>query len=233
VPCSLITDFKLALHDPAAAAGLPYGLTPKQASRCKFWQLLAMRLGHDPRCCSSRCVPAQVVADFLGQLKIFVVDHIRSKLVGSAGLAATRRDAIQWCALAQSWAKEAVPCGRLTSWLAAWALQVLPLPNTVACRCLTVPAMWTDASKQCMRSAAESAGLASSTDSDALSIILEPEAAVLHALEAKAPPLLPGEGQQGTSASTAHARAPAAMHCCFASHSPLCMPAACTLQVRW
>lgn len=40
--------------------------------------------------------------------------------------------------------------------------------------------------------AAVHAGLIRQLDSDALSIILEPEAAVIHALENKAPPLLPG-----------------------------------------
>lgn len=34
-PCRLVKDFKLALHDPAAAASLPYGITPEQVSRCR------------------------------------------------------------------------------------------------------------------------------------------------------------------------------------------------------
>ncbi|KAF5833000.1 hypothetical protein DUNSADRAFT_10921 [Dunaliella salina] len=59
--------------------------------------------------------------------------------------------------------------------------------------CLTLPAMWSDAAKQAMREAALRAGLIRNIDSEALSIILEPEAAVLHALENRAPPLSPGE----------------------------------------
>lgn len=55
-----------------------------------------------------------------------------------------------------------------------------------------MPAMWSDSSKQRMRRAALRAGLIRSEDSDALTIILEPEAAVLHCLDNRAPPLLPG-----------------------------------------
>ncbi|GFH15348.1 heat shock protein 12B [Haematococcus lacustris] len=58
--------------------------------------------------------------------------------------------------------------------------------------CLTVPAMWTEASKDTMRTAALRAGLIRTADSEALTIILEPEAAALHALEHQAPPLVPG-----------------------------------------
>ncbi|KAL6759044.1 hypothetical protein V8C86DRAFT_3025159 [Haematococcus lacustris] len=58
--------------------------------------------------------------------------------------------------------------------------------------CLTVPAMWTEASKDTMRTAALRAGLIRTADSEALTIILEPEAAALHALEHRAPPLVPG-----------------------------------------
>jgi hypothetical protein len=47
--------------------------------------------------------------------------------------------------------------------------------------CLTVPAMWTDEQKDAMRSAAHRAGLVSEKDSEQLLVILEPEAAALHA----------------------------------------------------
>jgi hypothetical protein len=69
------------------------------------------------------------------------------------------------------------------------------------CRCLTVPAMWTEASKQAMRRAAVKAGLVTSLNSPHLKIILEPEAAALHALVHKAPPLTAGKGgRRGISA---------------------------------
>ena len=56
-----------------------------------------------------------------------------------------------------------------------------------------MPAMWSDGSKQRMRRAALRAGMIRTEDSDALTIILEPEAAVLHCLDNQAPPLLPGK----------------------------------------
>eukprot|EP00983_Pelagomonas_calceolata_P065967 1148810-Pelagomonas_calceolata.AAC.7 len=56
---------------------------------------------------------------------------------------------------------------------------------------MTVPAMWGDASKHAMREAALRAGFIHKIDSDALSVILEPEAAAIYALDNKAPPLLP------------------------------------------
>ncbi len=52
--------------------------------------------------------------------------------------------------------------------------------------------MWSEASKQCMRKAAHKAGLIRQVDSDALTIILEPEAAALHAMQTNAPPLREG-----------------------------------------
>jgi preprotein translocase subunit Sec61beta len=55
-----------------------------------------------------------------------------------------------------------------------------------------MPAMWSDSSKKRMRRAALRAGLIRAEDSDVLTIILEPEAAVLHCLDNQAPPLLPG-----------------------------------------
>ncbi|KAL6759043.1 hypothetical protein V8C86DRAFT_1390447 [Haematococcus lacustris] len=58
--------------------------------------------------------------------------------------------------------------------------------------CLTVPAIWSEGSKALMRTAAVRAGLIRTADSEALTIILEPEAAALHALEHQAPPLVPG-----------------------------------------
>lgn len=58
---------------------------------------------------------------------------------------------------------------------------------------MTVPAMWGDASKHAMREAALRAGFIHKLDSDALSIILEPEAAAIYALDKKAPPLLSGQ----------------------------------------
>jgi len=57
--------------------------------------------------------------------------------------------------------------------------------------------MWSDEAKQAMRKAALRAGLIRVQDSEALSLILEPEAAVLYALEERAPPLLPGESCVG------------------------------------
>lgn len=131
------------------------------------------------------------MADFLGQLKSFAVEDIRNLLTGAAGLAATRRDAIQWCGGGREQRVRAALCCACACCASRWH------KATPACcaphRCLTVPAMWTDAAKQRMRGAALAAGLIPTETSDALSIILEPEAAVLHALEAKAPPLLPGE----------------------------------------
>jgi hypothetical protein len=53
--------------------------------------------------------------------------------------------------------------------------------------------MWDEASKQAMRRAALRAGLITRVDSDHLTIILEPEAAALHALVHKAPPLQAGK----------------------------------------
>ncbi|KAL6759051.1 hypothetical protein V8C86DRAFT_1390675 [Haematococcus lacustris] len=58
--------------------------------------------------------------------------------------------------------------------------------------CLTVPAMWSEGSKALMRTAALRAGLIRTANSDALTIILEPEAAALHALDKQAPPLVAG-----------------------------------------
>lgn len=46
--------------------------------------------------------------------------------------------------------------------------------------CLTVPAMWSDAAKSTVRQAALRAGLIRQLNSDALQLILEPEAAALH-----------------------------------------------------
>jgi hypothetical protein len=60
------------------------------------------------------------------------------------------------------------------------------------CRCLTMPALWTEANKQSMRKAAVRAGLVTTMNSPHLKIILEPEAAALHALVHKAPPLQAG-----------------------------------------
>jgi molecular chaperone DnaK (HSP70) len=64
--------------------------------------------------------------------------------------------------------------------------------HLLPCRCLTVPAMWSEASKQIMRSAALRAGLITSFSSPRLILILEPEAAALHALVHRAPPLTAG-----------------------------------------
>ncbi len=55
-----------------------------------------------------------------------------------------------------------------------------------------MPAIWSEASKQAMCRAAVSAGLVTQLDSPRLTLILEPEAAALHALVNRAPPLEPG-----------------------------------------
>ncbi|KAL6747224.1 hypothetical protein V8C86DRAFT_3201066 [Haematococcus lacustris] len=76
--------------------------------------------------------------------------------------------------------------------------------------CLTVPAMWSERSKALMRTAAVRAGLIRTADSEALTIVLEPEAAALHALEHQAPPLVPGMSvmvlhlRRGTADVTVH-----------------------------
>ncbi len=51
--------------------------------------------------------------------------------------------------------------------------------------CLTIPAIWTDADKQLMRSAAEKAGLINSSEAEAerLLLVLEPEAAAIYCQE--------------------------------------------------
>ncbi|KAJ9522865.1 hypothetical protein QJQ45_023651 [Haematococcus lacustris] len=58
--------------------------------------------------------------------------------------------------------------------------------------CLTVPAMWTERNKAAMRTAALRAGLIRKAGSDALTIILEPEAAAMDALDKQDPPLVEG-----------------------------------------
>ncbi|KAL6763565.1 hypothetical protein V8C86DRAFT_245882 [Haematococcus lacustris] len=58
--------------------------------------------------------------------------------------------------------------------------------------CLTVPAMWTERDKAVMRTAALRAGLIQKAGSDALTIILEPEAAAMDALDKQSPPLVAG-----------------------------------------
>ncbi|KAF5833009.1 hypothetical protein DUNSADRAFT_10930 [Dunaliella salina] len=75
------------------------------------------------------------------------------------------------------------------TWILPSMAKWIPLP-WILCRCMTVPAMWGDASKHAMREAALRAGFIHKLDSDALSIILEPEAAAIYALDKKAPPLL-------------------------------------------
>ncbi|KAL6759049.1 hypothetical protein V8C86DRAFT_2583839 [Haematococcus lacustris] len=76
--------------------------------------------------------------------------------------------------------------------------------------CLTVPAMWSEGSKALMRTAALRAGLIRTANSDALTIILEPEAAALHALDKQAPPLVAGMSVMvldvggGTADATVH-----------------------------
>ncbi|KAJ9522869.1 hypothetical protein QJQ45_023653 [Haematococcus lacustris] len=76
--------------------------------------------------------------------------------------------------------------------------------------CLTVPAMWSEASKALMRTSALRAGLIRTIESDALTIILEPEAAALHALDKQAPPLVAGMSVMvldvggGTADATVH-----------------------------
>jgi hypothetical protein len=73
-----------------------------------------------------------------------------------------------------------------------WPCALLHLLRCVHPRCLTVPAMWNEASKQAMRRAAVRAGLVTAMDSPRLTLILEPEAAALHALVNSAPPLTAG-----------------------------------------
>jgi hypothetical protein len=63
--------------------------------------------------------------------------------------------------------KAAFPTGNVHADLVQWRL--------------TVPAMWADEQKDAMRSAAHQAGLTSQKDSEQLLIILEPEAAAVHA----------------------------------------------------
>ncbi|KAL6763540.1 hypothetical protein V8C86DRAFT_244068 [Haematococcus lacustris] len=132
----LLTDFKLALHDPDLAAGWPRGLTPKR-----------------------------VMTDFLKYLYSYTMVQLKEKV----GAAAAHPRNIQWC--------------------------------------LTVPAMWSEQSKASMRRAAHLAGL---VDSKALTIILEPEAAALHALVEQVPPLKPGMSMMvldvggGTADATVH-----------------------------
>ncbi|KAJ9523096.1 hypothetical protein QJQ45_023914, partial [Haematococcus lacustris] len=58
--------------------------------------------------------------------------------------------------------------------------------------CLTVPAMWTERDKAAMRTAALRAGLIKKAGSDALTIILEPEAAAMDALDKQETPLMAG-----------------------------------------
>ncbi|GFH13650.1 chaperone protein, partial [Haematococcus lacustris] len=76
--------------------------------------------------------------------------------------------------------------------------------------CLTVPAMWSEGNKALMRRASFVAGLIKKADSDALTIILEPEAAALHALDKQAPPLVAGMSVMvldvggGTADATVH-----------------------------
>ncbi|KAF5833002.1 hypothetical protein DUNSADRAFT_10923 [Dunaliella salina] len=53
--------------------------------------------------------------------------------------------------------------------------------------------IWKDSSKALMRKAAQRAGLIRTEDSDQLALITEPEAAALHALKNRFPPLNPGE----------------------------------------
>ncbi len=55
-----------------------------------------------------------------------------------------------------------------------------------------MPSAWEDEDKALMRLAAKRAGLIRDINDDALEMVLEPEAAALHAMDTSMPPLLPG-----------------------------------------
>lgn len=60
-----------------------------------------------------------------------------------------------------------------------------------------MPSAWSDESKAKMRVAAYRGGLIKNLDDDAVVMILEPEAAALHAKDTSMPPLNPGAGPCG------------------------------------